>query len=508
MKYPPLGIAYIAAVLEKTGCEVEVLDLSALNARFTRGDVVREVMKIQPDFVAMYFNIAFAYSNYQLVHKLREAGFDKPVIGGGHHATIRPDELMDHGVDFVCRGDAEETMVQLVEHLNGRGDLQSIEGLSYRDGQGEHTHNPIGNIRHPRPDELPFPAVHLFRPHEYYPEHNNRFPIACMSFSRGCPYTCSYCFESKYHGAYSVRSVDSVIEEMTMLRDRYDTKFVIFVDDAFSIDRKRVVELCERMLDIKLGLKWSCTTRFDTMTPETLELMKKAGCEWVIYGIESLDKETLQQVKRRSHLDTLVAVLENTRKAGIKIEVNFMFGWPWDNKTSLQTTLESIKLYSRYVDRIGHHGNVIPLPGTTFYDDYKDQYDYEDWWLQRDFGLKYGMLQTQPFFRTFHFEDYGFFNFFNHSRASRRQMRKIINHIGSFNTRQRTSTWRSRYFFIALTKLSYLTFPISPALERVVTRGPMRLFERYQQWKLGLRLKHVDSSQERFSPEARSGVKL
>jgi len=270
---------------------------------------------------------------------------------------------------------------------------------------------------------------------------------------------------------------------MKMLRENYGTRFVIFVDDAFSIDRKRVVELCQRMIDIDLDMKWSCTTRFDTMTPDTLALMKQAGCEWVIYGIESLDRETLQQINRRSHLDMLVEVLENTRRAGIKIEVNFMFGWPWDDKDSLRTTLENIRFYSGYVDRIGHHGNVIPLPGTTFYDEYKDRYDYENWWLQRDFGLKYGMLQTQPFYRTFHFEDYGFFNFFDHSRASRRQMRKIINFIGSFNTRQRSSTWKSRYFFTLLTKLSFLTFPISPALERAVTRGSMRHFEGYQKWK-------------------------
>lgn len=473
--YPPLGLAYVAGALDEDGHDLLVLDQAAYDARLSTEDLLLKIREFEPDFFALYFNVAYALNNYAIIEAVREIPFHGAIIGGGPHATAMPGELLGHGVDFAVRTEAESPMKDLARHLGGGKPLGDIEGISYLDAEGRRVDNPLPDLRAIEIDSIPFPALHHFEPESYYPGSGGAILYAKMIATRGCPFKCSYCMHSMHEGVYRVRSTENIMREVRHLHEQYRTGVINFVDDTFSIDQAMVRELCTRFIDYDAEIRWRCTTRLDSLEKETVDLMAEAGCERIICGIESIDRETLELVKRNLSMKKAHSTMDYLRSKGISIEMNFLFGFPWDDESSLDAILENIKRYSSRATWIGPHGNIIPLPGTVLYEEYKDKYGYEEWWLDADYGNGYVFLQKQPFYRTHFFEDYGLHNFFDFSKQAMKKMKKITKFIGTANIPVSCNTAKARLFYRLMISLSRILFPISPPLERVVCGAGLRL---------------------------------
>jgi anaerobic magnesium-protoporphyrin IX monomethyl ester cyclase len=336
--YPSLGLAYLAAALEQHGHEARVYDFG-LDPDRPLEQEVQDVLAFGPSLVGLT-SMTSAYHSIAATLDLLRAGTQVPVVIGGPHATVFPERTLREcaGLDYLVVGEGEETLLELVEVIEGRRDAGTVAGLCYRrDGQV---------LRNPdRPlirdlDALPLPARHLFQ--------LNRYPLFTRAggrmltvlTSRGCPYNCSYCFKGIVGRTYRQRSPENLIAELKTLIATYNIRDFYFIDDLFTLDLKRLERILDLVLAEKLNIRWQCLARVDRVTPEILLKMGRAGCREVHYGIESGNQEILDRVGKRITLEQVRNVVTWTHRAGIRSKGYFMLGLPGDTEETMEQTIQ------------------------------------------------------------------------------------------------------------------------------------------------------------------------
>ena len=378
---PPLGLAYLGASLENGGYEVEIIDAAAPYADYAIDDLVEEAKKFKPCLIGVTLPSYSLKYSYPLLKALSEAQLDALVVAGGPHPTLFPDEVLDHWADIAVRHDGEEAILELVEHTQGRRALKEILGISYREGQRRVVHNPLrSHIKDL--DVLPFPAKHLFREEDYVRRSGDYDRFGCILTSRGCPGRCSFCSKVVRGRVARFRSAESVLKEIVSLMDRYNIRRFRFIDDIFTVRKNRVMRLCELILEEGLDITWTATTRLDFVDQELLRKMKEAGCRSLTYGIESANPATLKRIRKGFTPGKAKEVARMTQETGILCSVNFMWGFPWETAEEIRATVDFIEEIRPYVTAIAPEGILIPYPGTELYDDLKDEYHLEGWWLK------------------------------------------------------------------------------------------------------------------------------
>lgn len=363
----PLGLAYLAAAIrEKRDDEVTILDACALN--YTSGDLEDYLRKDKWDVVGVMMLTPMYGKTIEVVDIVKKIDKNIKVLVGGPHPTIFPEETLKYNpnIDLAVVGEGEITIVELLDALENNKDLSEVKGISYRN-EGKVIVNP------PRPfiqniDEIPISArdlldMNLYRP---APTYYKKLPSFIMLTSRGCPYRCVYC--SKISGKiYRKHSIDRIIKEMKILIDDYGAKEIIFRDDTFTIDKKHIRELCNKIIQEKLNkkIKWTCMTRVDLIDYGLLRLMKKAGCWSIHYGIESGSQRLLDVIQKDITIKQIRDALRWTSKTGIEIKAFFMLGLPTETrKESLQTLRFMKEINPDWVQVT----ITVPYPGTKLYE--------------------------------------------------------------------------------------------------------------------------------------------
>jgi anaerobic magnesium-protoporphyrin IX monomethyl ester cyclase len=359
----PLGIAYLAAVLERQGHKVILIDAPAM--RYDIEDIVRELKSFGPDLVGISVTTA-SFTKALSVAKEVKAQFDVTIIAGGPHVAALPDETLQNSCfDIGVIGEGELTIVELVDKLQSGGKLGNVRGIVYRD-QGTVRRNPerpyIEDL-----DSVPFPARHLLSPLEVYrptPSAYKCLPQATMITSRGCPYKCTFCDRSVFGSKYRARSARNVVDEMDMLVEKHGANEIRFWDDTFNIDSSRVIQICEEIQARGIDVPWTCLGRINHMSAEVLDAMAKSGCWQVEYGIESGSQRLLDGIKKGLTLDMIRTVTKMTHRAGIKMRGFFMLGLPGETEETMRQTIEFAKTLnlSAAVFHI-----TTPFPGTELY---------------------------------------------------------------------------------------------------------------------------------------------
>ena len=359
---PSLGLGYIAAMLERNGLEVTILDAN--------------IEGISPGKLASYLqqqgwraqHIGITATSHTITTALamasacKEAMPASKVTLGGVHPTILPEETLSReAVDFVVRGEGEFSYLELV---TGRK-IQDIEGLSYKRDGGQ-CHNPL-RARIADLDQLPSPAFHLMPIHKFRPTIGTyrRLPVMGVVGSRGCPFNCTYCASPAFWGkAVRFRSAGNIFEEIALLVKDYQIKEIQLLDDTFTVAKGRLEELCELLLKADFRITWSCNSRVDSADDELLKLMKAAGCHSISYGIESADEEMLERIKKRISLDQARKAIALTKKNTITCRASFMFGNPGETWETMQKTVRfALETMPDFVVF-----NIIrPYPGTEVY---------------------------------------------------------------------------------------------------------------------------------------------
>ncbi|MBT3464836.1 radical SAM protein [archaeon] len=357
----PLDLAYLGGILEESH-NVKILDALALS--LSKKQILDRVSNYDPDIVCLTAFDRCRWGIESANELIKHISGRKVGLIGSYEFEILL-KVMKHNkyINFSIYGDPEYTLLELANE----NDFKDIKGLIYRDGDElikNESRELIKDL-----DDLPFPARHLLPINAYrrMPHEKLKEPCIDMLVSRGCPYNCTYCSIKIIAGKLRrTRSPRKTIEEMKMLKNKYNVKQIHFQDPVLTINKKWILEFCDLLIGANLGLIWSCQTRTDCVDREILIKMKKAGCKSVLYGIESLDQKSLDNIKKGTKSEEIIKAIVLTKKIGIEARCSIMVGLPGETKNAVNKTVDLlIKANPAFAQ---FHSTVV-FPGTDLEND-------------------------------------------------------------------------------------------------------------------------------------------
>jgi anaerobic magnesium-protoporphyrin IX monomethyl ester cyclase len=296
---------------------------------------------------------------------------------GGPLPSCYPDLILCDIIDFLVRGEGEKSFVHLIEHISTP---QTVPNVVWKKN-GRIIKNPVTMIKDI--DSIPFPDRENFIFDTYMEVWQKHFQFTCTSVlsSRGCPYQCSFCDKSVFGYTYRARSVENIIPEIVYLDERGVEK-IWFADDLFTLDKKRVLALCDEMKKEGLALEWYCESRVDTIDKEMLQTMKRAGCTWIGFGVESGNADILTYMRKGHTIQTVEKAFTITKEVGINRCAYFILGLPRDTPETVKDTLQ----FAMKIDPDSVEFSLpIPIPGTTLWEEVQTVHESFDFFDNRSF---------------------------------------------------------------------------------------------------------------------------
>ena len=339
---PPLGLGYLKACLLKEGFkEVKVVDMGGLKV-----ESMREVIHTEsPEIVGITTFTEARHNALRAVAIAKEINPRVKTILGGVHATVMYQQIMENypAVDIICRGESETTIVELFQALSNGDDLRKVKGIVHRqDGEIVVTEEreKIRDL-----DALPFPNYDDLDLKKYknVDGHWKGKSVAAIITSRGCPFSCSFCSSRSVWGNWRPRSISNVLDEIEWLVSQYGYELVNTADDIFTLNKARIKEFCQGILNRGLGIEWGAQTRADCVSLKMLELMREAGCQWLIFGVESGSPTILKNLNKKEKIEDVVNAFAWCKKVGIKAGFNVIIGAPGETKATIEETRNLIK---------------------------------------------------------------------------------------------------------------------------------------------------------------------
>lgn len=384
--YPPLGLMYIASYAEgHSEHDIEILDTQVEEMKYD--DIEREIKRRKPDVVgitAFTFTLIDAILTAKIIKKVDE---DIKVVLGGPHVNIYPYECINMPeIDYVVLGEGEITFTELIQNLENTKKLKEIKGLVFNDG-GRIVNTGLKDFMYDL-DALPFPARHLTPYKKYYSSLAKRSPLTTMMTSRGCPYKCIFCHRPHMGKKFRARSAKNVVDEMEECVEMGVNEFSIY-DDTFTIDRQRVINICNEIMDRVLDIGFDIRARVNTVDKKLLEKLKKAGCERIHYGVESGNPEILKVLRKGITIEQAKKAFEMTKEVGIDTLAYFILGSPRETKSEM---LESIRFAKELDPDFAHFTVMAPFPATPLYD-----MGIKECVLERDYWKEFVENPTKDF---------------------------------------------------------------------------------------------------------------
>lgn len=386
---PPLGMAYLASALLEKGFTVDVVEPLVLG--LTEEDVLDRIAQVKPRVVGLSALTPTFAKTVSMAKAVRERFPDVITMIGGTHITLayrgavkgpfKAGILEEHPwFDFACIGEGERTIVEMLDFFKRHGwdrrralenasEADGIQGIAYRDRDGTAVYT--GNRPFVDLDELPPPARHLLPMERYvpFPVQYRRLPVVHMFVSRGCPWTCTFCCTPYTWGRdVRFRSPANVVAEIKQVMKDFGAREISFWDDTFTTNPEWLTELCERIHAEKLDIIWSCFGRANDMTPALAKTMKKGGCWEIFFGIESVNQESLNVIKKGLSPAIMRRAAKICHEAGIEMRGLFMLGLPKETPELAEKTVDyAIELDLDYAQ----FTMTTPHKGTDLYADAK-----------------------------------------------------------------------------------------------------------------------------------------
>jgi anaerobic magnesium-protoporphyrin IX monomethyl ester cyclase len=361
----PLGLGYLAAVLEKNNYKVDIIDCQALKIGYD--EAKEEIKTRQPDIVGITSTTLTYKSALKIVQMSKEVNPNILTIMGGPHVTFWDAEALEEcpQLDVVVRREGEQTVLELVQKAEAKQSFKDILGITYRDnGQTIKTEDRpwLENL-----DELPFPAIHLWPIEKMRSFGEVIFPLTT---SRGCVFWCNFCTAVRMFGRkYRMRSVKNVVDELEYLHKTFGAEHFTFYDDAFTVDQSRTEALCQDILDRGLKIRWNCETRVDMVTKELLAKMKAAGCTDVWFGVESGSNKVLNAMDKGISIERTQKAFKWAHEVKLMTVANVILGFPTETKESIWETVKFIEKLDP--NDVGYY-IATPYPGTPMYNQVKE----------------------------------------------------------------------------------------------------------------------------------------
>jgi len=388
--YVPLSLQYLAAAVKQQSHEVEIFNCDGPDKTIPKKkvlqndkfqgqvdlidalqnddhevwqEVIRYLRQYKPDVVGITATSPTFPGAKKIAHIVKKINPECITVMGGMHPTVCFEEVIqDEAVDFIVRGEGEETLCELVAALEkyGKAFIERhdicIKGIVYRK-EAVCTVTPcrelIADI-----DYLPMPARDAVV--NSFPMHVDKKSILT---TRGCAYDCGYCSSSQmWKRKIRFRSLEKVIDEMKHMNQIYGIRLFEFKDETFTVDRERVVRFCSLVEQLDFPLSWSCTTRIDLVDRELIDLMGRAGCVHMSFGIESGSKEIGHKIGKVFSDDHVLDVCSYVKKRGILLTINLMIGLPFEREEDIRKTEMAMKKIRPHRVFIGVY---VPLPRTA-----------------------------------------------------------------------------------------------------------------------------------------------
>lgn len=377
---PPLGLLYIASYLKEKepSYQIEVIDGPTEN--FDYSQLKEKIEEFKPEVVGIIV-MSFTLIDALMVAKIvKEINSETKVVLGGPHVHIFGQETLKLGnSDFVILGEGEKTFHQLVKNINNEENLRTIPGLIFYDKKRNLINTGLPQLIE-NLDELPFPARDLIDNKKYSSVLGTNNLVTTMITSRGCPYQCVFCDRPQLGKKFRARSAQNVVNEMEECLKNYDIKEFLIYDDTFTIDRQRVVDICNEIIKRKLNIIWDIRARVNTVDKELLSFLKKAGCQRIHYGVESGTQKILDVLNKGITLEEVKKAFKLTKESKIQTLAYFMIGNPSETK---EDVLETIKFAKKLNPDYVHITITMPFPATRlYYLTLKERVIKKDVWLE------------------------------------------------------------------------------------------------------------------------------
>lgn len=367
--FPPYELLSLGGIVRSWKNQpVDLID--AIAERIDRADVFRRIRALQPNLIVTIAGFECFAEDMEEVEALKREFPTIPLVLFGHYPTLFADEVMAHTpTDYILLGEPDLNFSELFDALATGGPVGAVPGVVSRDGAALRvtgTASRIGSI-----EELPMPAFELL-PVDRYSEPAMPRPFGMIQSARGCPYACNYCVRS-YGKRLTAKSPEKVFEEFDFLVSTQGIRSLRFIDDTFTVNRKRVLTICEMFRQRNTGVEWACLSRTDNLDAELLRAMKAAGCRRIYFGIESGSQRILDLYDKRIDREQALEVLRLCHDVGVETSGFFMVGLPFETEADFAETVA----FARAAKLT--YASIAPLtlyPGTQLFDLHKDVLDF------------------------------------------------------------------------------------------------------------------------------------
>jgi anaerobic magnesium-protoporphyrin IX monomethyl ester cyclase len=358
----PLGLAYLGAVAEQAGHEVTIIDCQA--EKLTTATFRQRISQQNPDVIGVTATTLLYKSAKKILETAKEQHPNATTLIGGSHVSFWDENALNESpsIDVIVRREGELTFLELLQQMEAEETFKGVLGTTFRASDGKIIRN------EDRPflqdlDTLPSPAYHLLPLEAFRRMGKTIFPLVT---SRGCVYWCDFCSTVRMFGrSYRMRSAKNVVDEMEMLHNKYGESQFTFYDDAFTLNRQHVLQMCEDIKARKLNITWDCETRVDMVDEELLTAMYNAGCITVWFGVESGSEKILCQMNKKIKLDETRQAFKTAQKVGLMTIASAVIGFPSETEETAWETINFIN--SLNPDDIGFYV-ATPYPGTPMYE--------------------------------------------------------------------------------------------------------------------------------------------
>ncbi|MBF0205448.1 MAG: cobalamin-dependent protein [Oligoflexia bacterium] len=404
-----ISLGYLATSLIHSGHEVKIIDACAPYKRLEKEQIIKEILDFDPNFIGITLNIVEIPSIYQFIRELRKLRI--PIVAGGPHANVCPEECLDHGVDITVLGEGEETIIELSDYFaKNSSDLNNIKGLCFKKDNGAIFRTEKRKLIEDL-DKIPF------LPFEYFPirnytgsdDPNSSSTFWSLTSSRGCPFNCIFCCShNMFERVCRKRSAENVFQEVESLVNKYGAKKFAFQDDEILRSKKRILLFCDLIEKNNLDIKISIRTRIDSIDTALLKRMKQVGFYRISFGIECWNDDSLMAVNKKYTVEKMKKGFSYLQEANYSyLNFNGIIGFPWEKKEHLKKSLKTIsqipKNFKYYIGMV----LPIPFPGTELYTKYHENFGFTKWWLDpKNHVININRNNHIPFFLKFTQEYY------------------------------------------------------------------------------------------------------
>lgn len=368
---PPLGLVYLGTVLKEKGFQVKILDADAHNLNHEA--ILAVIKNWTPDLVGISSVTLTIESALQLAEKIKTEKTAIPIVLGGHHISVLPQETIrqSQAVDIGVIGEGEETIIKIIDYLEDKISLNNIPGIIFR--QNERITETKKRRLLENLDALPVPDYSLLNNYTkiYRPAvHRAILKKPCVSViaSRGCIYNCNFCCRTIDNSTLRVHSVDYVIKLLRNLVKKFQIRSFVLEDELFYIAQEQIKEFCLKINEYKLNLSWACPSHPDIINEQILPHMRQAGCKQIYFGLESGSPKILDILGKNINLKETETKLKLIKQHGIGSAGTFMLGCPGETEDTLQETMKLILNYP--LDYIIVYA-FQPTPGAKIFKEYK-----------------------------------------------------------------------------------------------------------------------------------------